>query len=114
MLKIFKDFVWNIIACGLPKDHDPEVLRKMMLLNLVSISGILILIPLGLLALISQHVILFIADCLIWSFLIINLFWLRKTKNSKWPGYIGVIVITVFLYFWLLMEGLCNLPICGV
>ena len=51
MIKTTKDFFWNIISSGLPMDYEMEVLRKIVLMNLINIVGIVFL---GLYAVISS------------------------------------------------------------
>ena len=103
ILNIKKRF-WNTISSGLAMDYDLEVLRKVLLLNLIIILGGFFLALLGLIAIIQQDYLLAAVDYSILSFIAFLFIHLKKQKNHCLVGIIGTIVTGLF-YFFLIAYG---------
>ena len=99
-----KNLTWNIIASGLPIDSDLEVLRKFVLLNIISILGIFVLGLLSSFAFYQGDIFLGLADFA--TLLILLVLWivLRKKKNYQLIGNIGAVIIGIF-YLFLVAHG---------
>jgi diguanylate cyclase (GGDEF)-like protein len=98
---------WNIIASGLPGDYDIESLRKIVLINLITLLGCVFLTLLGILAAIQNNLILAFTDFFILCFLLGLCIYLRKSKNYRIAGAVGTGVIGVF-YCFLFYNGGVN------
>ena len=106
MIKKIKDFVWNILACGLPRDHDLEKLRKLIMLNLISGLGCVILYILGFIALIQGNRVLFFADYSIATVLLILLVFMRIRQSPKYVVYFGMVLVSSFFLFLIANGGM--------
>ncbi|MBC2713051.1 MAG: hypothetical protein HGJ94_19290, partial [Desulfosarcina sp.] len=52
----FSPMVRNILTSGMgEKKHNIETMRKVMLLNVISITGVIFLVPLGIVAFVQGH-----------------------------------------------------------
>lgn len=107
-MKKISDIAWNMIACGLPKDHDLEVLRKLILLNLIFATGSIILLIFSMLALYQNNTILFSVDLLAGVFSVLLLLWLRKSQNYTYANYVGMFIVFSFFLFLVANGGVNN------
>ena len=106
MIRIIKDIFWNLLACGLPRDHDLEELRKLIMLNLIAGLGCVILSILGTVALIQGNRVLFIADYSIAVILLVLLLRARKSQSPKYIVYIGMALTYLFFLFLIANGGI--------
>ncbi|MGB5985640.1 MAG: ATP-binding protein [Desulfobacterales bacterium] len=86
---------------------DLEVLRKVVLLNIVCSVGIVVLIPMGVLAFSQATPYLAIFDITVAMLLCVNLFNLRRKRNVAFVSYSGIAVLMV-LYWFLVFTGGVN------
>ncbi|MBU1345024.1 MAG: hypothetical protein KKE44_23250 [Proteobacteria bacterium] len=107
MKKKLNDLIWDIAACGLPKDHDLETLRKLILLNFILGLSCFFLFPLGTMAFFQGNLLLCAMDFIMGLFVIIALGWMRKQKTPTVISYIGVLVTGLF-YLFLVANGGVN------
>jgi diguanylate cyclase (GGDEF)-like protein/PAS domain S-box-containing protein len=107
MIDKIKRFFWNIVSSNLPTDYDLEALRKIFLLNMLSILGIFFLGLLGTITIIEMDYILGAVDFTILAFLVVLFSYLRKTKKHELAGMLGTITIGIF-YFYLVAYGGIN------
>ena len=105
MKQKFNDLIWDIAACGLPKDHDLEALRKLMMLNFMFGLSCFFLFPLGVMAFFQGNIALFAADIFMGICVFIALVWMRTYKNPSVIGYIGVIITGLFFLFLIANGG---------
>ena len=103
-----KQFSWNIISSGLPSSHEIEDLRKICLLNVILLLGILFLGLLGSIAFIQQDRLLGTADFLVLGFLVGLFTYLRRTKRIDQVGRIGTIGVCLFYAFLFAYGGVGN------
>ena len=76
--------LWDIIASGLPVEHDIDVLRKFILLNSVILVGSFFLCLLSIIAAIEGDSVLAMADFSLFLFLFFLMLILRKRKNRSY------------------------------
>ena len=94
----------HIILNGVKPEHDDESVRRIMLMNLISIAGVLILIPMGILALSQGNTNLFFADFLVASILAALLLYLKKCNRHGRVIIAGICAMTG-LYWYLFFSG---------
>jgi len=99
--------VRNVITSGLGEKHDIETMRKVMLLNSISITGVIFMIPLGIVAFVQGNFPLGFIDHFASLILVLNILYLRRSKNYQIACYVGI-VITGILYLYLLVTGGVN------
>ncbi len=99
------NYIWNIIACGFPRNDDIEILRKVILIKLFSILGCIFLFSFGLVAILEKKVFLFLMDYSVGIFLILFLLWMKKTQNIIQAGYIATSVLSLFYLFLIALGG---------
>ena len=107
-MKKISDISWDMIACGLPKNHDLEVLRKLVLLNLIFGIGGLILICFSILAFTQNNIILFSVDLFVGILSVLLLLWLRKSQNFSYANYAGMFIVFSFYLFLVANGGVNN------
>ena len=108
MIKMIKQFFWNIISSGLPTNYDLEALRKIFLLNLLLFLGSFFLVLLGSIAIVQMDYLLGAVDFAILTFLLGLFVYLRKTKKYKIVGIIGTVAVGIFYFFLVAYGGVNN------
>lgn len=103
-----KQSIWNIIASGLPSSYDIETLRKICLINVITLLGILFLGALGSIAFIQQDRLLGTADFLVFGFLVGLFIYLRRTKRVDQVGKVGTVTVCLFYGFLFAYGGVSN------
>ena len=99
--------VRNIITSGMGEKHTIEVMRKVMLLNVISITGVVFMVSLGIVAFVQGNSPLGFFDHLTALILLINLVYVRKSENYQFACRLGI-SIAALLYFYLLVTGGVN------
>lgn len=97
-------WLWDILASGLPTDHNLDILRKHVVINLMIILGTFFLGLFAFIAIIQGDFVLGAVDITILLFIVSLLCAIRKTKNHKLVGLIGTIVTGLF-YLFLISHG---------
>lgn len=99
-----KSLINNIITSGL-EHHDIEDMRKIKMINIMSIIAMAILIPLGIVDLIqgSHTVGLFVL--VISAILLCNQYYLRKSGNYLVPIYCGTSIVALYFFYALVTGG---------
>ena len=87
--------------------HNFETMRKVMLLNVISITGVIFLVPLVIVAYVQKNLALGFFDHSVALILIINLLYLRKSENYQLACFLGIAIAGI-LYFYLLVTGGVN------
>lgn len=106
---MLKDGLWNFIASGLPRDHEIEVLRKVVLINFFYTLAGLLVFSFSIITLVENNIIHFVVDFTLGLFSISLLIWLRKVKDPKYPSRIGVIIAAIFMYYLIISGGPNNI-----
>jgi len=96
--------IQNIITSGTFEKSHIEVRRKIIMINIISIIGIINLIPLGIAAFIHNTSILGYFDLALAIVLIAIIFYLRKSGYHTFLSYFGV-SITGVLFLYLFVTG---------
>ena len=84
-----------------------ETMRKVMLLNVISIIGVIFMASLGIVAFVQGNEPLGIFDHITALILILNLSYLRRSENYQFACVFGIIIAGL-LYFYLLATGGVN------
>jgi hypothetical protein len=104
MSSTVREWLWNIASGGLPPDHDLEVIRKTLLLNLIVILGSFFLVIFTATAFIQQYYVLGAVDFSVFLFLLASFLFLRRTKEYNLVSTLGVVAIGCF-YSFLIAHG---------
>ena len=99
--------VRNIITSGMGEKYHIETMRKVMLLNVISIIGVIFMASLGIVAFVQGNEPLGIFDHITALILILNLSYLRRSENYQFACVFGIIIAGL-LYFYLLATGGVN------
>ena len=102
-----KQLTTDFISSGYQHKNDTESLRKISLMNIVCGTGIVVLIPMGALAILQNNNYLGLFDFIVAGILFINLGYLRRTGNYTLVSYFGVVTASI-LFFYLLLTGGVN------
>ncbi|MBS3748322.1 MAG: ATP-binding protein [Candidatus Thermoplasmatota archaeon] len=103
-----KKLLWNVISSGLTHSHDIEPLRKVMLINLITLSGFSILMLLSIITYIQQAYFLTLIDG-VFGVLVIGLFfYLRKFKKIERVAILGSVLSGLFFFILLFNGGVNN------
>ena len=107
-----KGLINNIITGGV-EHYDIEVMRKIKMINIMSIIAMAILIPFGTVDLIqgSHAVGLFVL--VISVILLFNQYYLRKSGNYAVPIYCGISIVALYFLYALATGALTTLDTCG-
>jgi len=97
----------NIITSGM-KNYDIDIMRKVKMINAMSIIAILIIVPFGLDDLIKGYYAIGIFVHVIAAVLIFNLLYLRKSGNYLFPIYCGTSIVAVYYIYALVTGGINN------
>jgi signal transduction histidine kinase/ActR/RegA family two-component response regulator len=103
-----KNQIWDIIASGLPDDFDIDILRKIILLNLIIIVGSFFLGLLSIIAAAEGDRFLASIDLSLALFLILLLLILRKKKNFRFIGLLGLTTVGLFFLFLIAYGSITN------
>ena len=102
-----KQLAINFITSGFHEKFNNEALRKIILMNIVCTTGIMVLVPMGSLAIFQKNGFLGLFDFMMASILIFNLGYLRYTGNYAFVSYFGIVTV-MGLFLYLLLSGGVN------
>lgn len=97
-------FVKELFTSGMDVNIDTEQGRKIVLLNSISIVGIIMLISLGTIALFQGHFLISTLDYTVGGSLIAIMLNFRKTGNYKLTASCGLSIVGI-LFFYLFITG---------
>ena len=103
-MHLIKQWFWNIISCGLPADEDLEILRKVVLLNLIIILGGGFLGLLCTVAFLQGAYFLGLVDLIVLALLAGLFVYLKNSVNYTFVATVGTIATGLF-YFFLIAYG---------
>jgi len=101
-----RQLLWNVISSGLPSSSDIEVLRKMILLNLMFLFGGTCLFLFIIVAYAKEDLLLAAVDSTVLTFLIGLFVCLRKTGNYRRTGALGTTATGLFFTFQIAYGGI--------
>ena len=108
MMKNLKNIAWNIITSNLSKPYEIEPLRKIVLINIITLAGFSILLILATIALLQNAIPLFLIDAIFSAILIALFINLRITKKIERIALIGTILTGMFFFILLAFGGVNN------
>jgi len=94
----------NFITSGMVDTQNIEIIRKVIMINLISLVAIANLFPLGFAAFSKGNIGLGSFDHFVAVLLIFNLLYLRKARNLDFACYVGISFAGA-LFFYLLVTG---------
>lgn len=103
-----RGLVWKVISSGLPTDHDLEVLRKIVLENLLLLVGFISLPILCTILFKEKHYLLCAVDTVFFLFLVVMFFYLRKTKKHDSAAIISMVAMAGLFFFFIVYGGVSN------
>ncbi len=102
--KHFKQLINNIIMSGMYGKYDIEIIRRIKLLNIIVFTGIIVMIPLGIVAFIQGNSLLGIFDLSIAIILFFNSLFIIISKKYNFASYLGISFVGIF-FFYLVSTG---------
>lgn len=105
MKKKIVDIFWNIIACGFPTNYDLEILRKLVMLNILIFISSSFLVILGTVAVIQNNILLFAVDFIVAFLLVVLLVWLRIRRDPVLPAHVATFGTGLFFLFLVANGG---------
>jgi two-component system cell cycle sensor histidine kinase/response regulator CckA len=102
-----KSLINDIITGGL-KHYDIEVMRKIKMINIMSIIAVAILIPFGIVDLIQGSYTVGLFVLVISAVLLFNQYYLRKSGNYSVPIYCGISIVSLYFFYALVTGGVNN------
>lgn len=103
-VSLLKQVITWIAMGGIREENDIDAVRKIKMINIVSLVGILIFIPMGYLAFTSNYPLLGFFDFVMALFLFVGMIHIRKTGKYKWSVYFGM-GLGGALFFYLFYTG---------
>jgi two-component system cell cycle sensor histidine kinase/response regulator CckA len=101
-----KVFFNNIITGGLGS-YDNENMRKVKMVNVMSLIALVILIPFGIVDLVRGSMIgIFVL--VVAAVLLFNLYYLRKSGEYLFPAYCGISIVAIYFFYALATGGVNN------
>ena len=98
----------NIITSGMGEKHNIETMRKVMLTNVVGITGVIFLVPLGTVAFVQGNFPLGLFDYCAALILIFHILYLRRSHNYQLAYFIGISVAGILCFYLLVTGGVNN------
>jgi signal transduction histidine kinase len=98
----------NIITSGMMEGSDVEQMRRLIMINLISIIGLVNLIGLGVAAYLKGNVGLGTFDHVVALVLILNLLYLRRSQNQRFAVYFGVFFAGALFVYLFATGGVKN------
>ena len=103
-----KQLFQNIVYSGVNGRIDSEAERKIILLNIVLMTGLAALAPMGWLALLQDNIVLGVLDWIIGGILFLNYLYLRKTGRYVLVSYLGIASCMILFSYLILTGGVNN------
>ena len=103
-----KQVVFNLITAGMDERGNIELMRKVVLLHIVSLIGIANMVPLGVVAHFQGNSTLGLLDHCVALLLIANIVYLRRTKNYHRSAQIGIAFVGVLFLYLFVTGGVKN------
>ncbi len=98
----------NIITSGMGEKYTIETIRKVMLTNVVGITGVFFLVPLGIVAFVQGNIPLGLFDCCTALILTFHILYLRKSHNYQLAYFFGISLAGILCFYLLVTGGVNN------
>ncbi len=106
-IKDFFPYMNGIIDTEMEQENAIEAARKVKLGTTIIITGIIFMLVFGTLSLVNGHILMGFFDHTAALALLLNMVYLRKSRNYKFACYFGVTIVGI-LYFYLFITGGVN------
>ena len=107
-LSACKKMAVNVFTAGLEDNRSVETIRRVVLLHIISIVGIVTLLPMGVIGYAQGNHTLGYLDHSVAFLLICNLLYLRRTKNYRRSAQIGIFFVGVLFLYLFVTGGVKN------
>jgi len=97
----------NIMTGGMAGKYEVETMHRVMLLNFISVTCVIFMVPLGVVAYIQGNPTLGFSDHFVSLIIILNVLYLRGSENALFACVIGISIISL-LFMYLLATGGVN------
>jgi len=104
----FKQLMNNIFTSGMYEDYDIEIMRKIIMINIMTIIALIIFIPLGIVDVIKGSFTNGFFVLIVAAVLIFNQFHLRKSGNYMYTIYCGISIVAAYFFYALVTGGVNN------
>ncbi len=98
----------NIISSGMGEEYNIVTMRKVMLLNVISITGVIFLFPLGIVAFVQGNSALGYIDQFAALVLMLNLLYLSRSHNYQFACFFGITIAGIQFFYLLVTGGVNN------
>lgn len=98
----------NFLTSGMDEKEGVEPMGRMMLINVISLTGVIFLIPLGIVAYVQGNPLLCVIDFVAAVFLFLNIMYLRRSYNLRLACLLGLIAGGGLFFFLLVTGGVHN------
>ena len=88
--------------------YNIETMRKVMLTNVIGITAVIFLVPLGTVAFVQENISLGFFDHFVVLVLILNLFYLRKSHNYQFACSFSIVTAAILFSYLLATGGVNN------
>jgi two-component system, cell cycle sensor histidine kinase and response regulator CckA len=100
--------ITDLITSGMNAEYPADTIRRVILANTISLTGIIFMIPLGIVAFAQGNVVLGIVDQIAAFSMLLGLLYLRRSKNHQFACYFGISIAGLLYYFLLVTGGVNN------
>jgi len=104
----FRQLINNIITSGMHEEYENEVMRRVKMINIMTIIALMILIPLGIVDIIKDGLMIGFFVLIVAAVLIFNQFHLRKSGNYMYTIYCGISIVAAYFFYALVTGGINN------
>ena len=95
----FRQLMDNIITSGMHEDSNGEIMRRVKMINIMTIIALIILIPLGIVDVIKGDFTIGFFVLIVAAVLIFNQFHLRKSGNYVYTIYCGILFVAAYFFY---------------
>jgi signal transduction histidine kinase len=99
--------ILGFFTAGRAAEYELETLRRVIMINIISLVGVLFLLLLGSVAVAQANTVVAIADYIVACILLGNVLFLRRTQNYRFASCFGI-SMTAMLFVYLFMKGESN------
>jgi PAS domain S-box-containing protein len=103
-MDLVKQLMKTFVTSGMYDDCDVEIMRKVIMINVVSIIGVVNLIAFGILSFVEGNFRLGFFDFVVAAVLIVNLLYLRTSRRYTLVSYVGI-AFAAALFVYLFVTG---------
>jgi len=98
----------DVITSGMGDTYDMKTMHKVMMLNMISLTGVFFMVPLGIVGYVQENSALGLFDHFTALTLLLNLLYLRKTEDYQSACVFGIAMAGILFFFLLATGGVSN------